>query len=271
MTKIITDSIYLPAQKPHKACQDYSICSENGDNNPFLVICDGCGSSKNTDIGARLLAHGAKSFFNKISCKDFGLASIVNASVASKVLEVEEQCLDSTLIFSFVEDDSYLRALMFGDGFLFSTGKDGNLNFYKRISYKGNAPHYLSYNLNQERYSRYQNLSGDDSVKIEDYYCDNNNPQCFESFSNLSKQIDFGKYFLTLESFVISSDGIESFIDISTGEKIPYQEVIKEIISFKNKRGEFIKRRIRRMMEDYAKKGIYNYDDISIAAFMITE
>jgi len=272
--KIITDCIYLPAQKPPKSCQDYTICSGQNDKYPFLIICDGCGSSKDSDIGARLLAHGAKTFFNKmikngneIDYKNFGLASIVNANGSSKFLEIEEQCLDSTLIFSYVENNSYIRAMMFGDGIMFTTGKDGKLFQFKQISYKGNAPHYLSYNLNQDRYSKYSDLNGPVPVNI--FECMSGNT--VELSVGLEKQINFGNYINLIEAFIISSDGIESFIDVSTGERIPYEEVIQEIISFKTKRGEFIKRRIRRMMEDYAKKGIYNYDDVSIAAFMIEE
>jgi hypothetical protein len=276
--KIITDCIYLPAQKPPKACQDYAICSEECDNYKFLLICDGCGSSKDTDIGARLLAHGAKSFFNKlvrngnkIDYRDFGLASIVNASVASKVLEVKEQCLDATLIFSFIDNDS-VETLMYGDGFLFGTGKDGKLNYYNRISYFGNAPHYLSYNLNQERYGRYK--SG--NVRPVEFDLGiisevSNNLTIIKDDLTLAADLNFHRDLEKSESIIISSDGIESFVDITTGERIPHEEVIKEIIDFKNKKGEFIKRRVRRMMENFAKKGIYNYDDVSIAAFMILE
>ena len=146
--KILTDCIYLPAQKPPKSCQDYSICSERDDPDPFLIICDGCGSSKNTDIGARLLAHSAKSLFNDLrknkapmDYQNFGFASIVKANSSSILLGIEDQCLDSTMIFVFT-NGFYIQAYMYGDGYLFSTGKDGTINFSYKVSYKGNAPHY---------------------------------------------------------------------------------------------------------------------------------
>lgn len=277
--KINSDCIYLPAQKPPKSCQDYAICSEYNDPDPFLIICDGCGSSKNTDIGARLIAHCAKSYFQIMSkvngifeYKEFGLASVVTAFSASSILKVNEQALDSTLIFSYVQpvkhnDETFITTFMYGDGYVFSTGKDGNLNYYKKVSYKGNAPHYLSYKLNEKRYDKYKsdiNQAHIDSKILDLNHVENRDVPIYE-------QIISGVNISRTQTLIISSDGIESFVDISTGEKIDFMEIINEICMFKTRKGEFVKRRVRRMLDDLAKKGIYNYDDISIAAFTIED
>ena len=275
--KILTDCIYLPAQKPPKSCQDYAICSGENDKYPFLIICDGCGSSKDTDIGARLLAHGAKSYFKKIiqhanrfDYKEFGLASIINAHASSKILDINTQCLDATLIVSYILDNS-IFAFMYGDGYIFSTGKNGIINRYKQVSYKGNAPHYLSYHLNDERYLKYKDQLGPDPVMIQAGEFTTDDPKILYMDTYLEKPIVSIHNVGITEAFLIASDGIDSFIEIGTGNKVCFQEVMNQLTSFKTKKGEFIKRRVRRMMEDYAKKGIYNYDDVSIAAFMVME
>jgi serine/threonine protein phosphatase PrpC len=271
--KINADCIYLPAQKPPKSCQDYAMSSIE-DSMPFLVICDGCGSSKDSDIGARLLAHGSKEFFRQIQTEEsvqygsFGLATIVNAKSSITLLGLNNQCLDSTLIFSFLYEGTYSRTFMYGDGCLFVGNQDGLKSFIK-VSYKGNAPHYLSYKLDSKRYEAYQkNLTFPVELEILNYGSYHQDKTLEYA---LSFELDFSHFLKPGDVFIISSDGIESFVDITTGQKIEFQEVMSEICKFKNKNGEFVKRRVRRMLEDFSKKGIYNYDDISIAAFSIED
>jgi hypothetical protein len=70
-----------------------------------------------------------------------------------------------------------------------------------------------------------------------------------------------------LQSVVICSDGAESFF--SGAEPYDQIAVIKEITSFKVWTGEFVKRRLSRLLSDFAKKGVEPLDDISCSAIHI--
>jgi hypothetical protein len=65
----------------------------------------------------------------------------------------------------------------------------------------------------------------------------------------------------------ISSDGISKFLDIA-GEEERILDVSRGIISFRNIRGDFAKRRVKRMIENYAETRIYHMDDISVGVFL---
>jgi DNA-directed RNA polymerase delta subunit len=74
-----------------------------------------------------------------------------------------------------------------------------------------------------------------------------------------------------IKSYLVMSDGTESFVNRETGERIHYQQILNEFSSFKNTNGEFIKRRVGRAIEDLVKTNIYNTDDISVAGFYFSE
>ena len=50
----------LKKGKTHKICEDYIISGYNPA--PYIILSDGCSSSKNTDVGARVLCHVAKQY-----------------------------------------------------------------------------------------------------------------------------------------------------------------------------------------------------------------
>lgn len=267
---VSTDCIFLSAQKPPKVCQDYSIC--NSKDKPYLIICDGCGSSQNTDIGSRILAHSAKNSFNyfsELDYKNFGLSSISLCSSVLKTLELKDETLDSTLIFSKIVDNRYIETYMYGDGFIFSTDRNKNLKYIQKTSFEKNAPFYLSYKINRERQEMYEEyFEGIDPIKVK---ITNEMGTSVEYSSNLNYNNQSYCELHNTELHFISSDGIDSFVNIKTGERIESSLIINEIIKIKSKNGEFVKRRVRRMLEDLASKDIYNFDDISIAAFLIEE
>ncbi len=51
-----TDCFYSIGHS-HKVCEDYALSGTIGDTLAYAVVCDGCSSSKQVDVGARLLAH----------------------------------------------------------------------------------------------------------------------------------------------------------------------------------------------------------------------
>jgi len=49
--KLCTDH-YRTGKSRHKSCEDYTL--SGSDPMPYLIVCDGCSSSPQTDIGAML-------------------------------------------------------------------------------------------------------------------------------------------------------------------------------------------------------------------------
>jgi len=254
----------------NKTCQDYSLYGDNPF--PYAIICDGCSSSRFTDVGARLLAHTAKNVLFEIITDDriieYNLIKITICNRISsllKLLEIPIECMDATLIISFIKND-YINTIMFGDGQLFTYFNNEHFNL-KTIEYKNNMPYYLSYEMveNKKRKESYKELYKNDNltkeIKIEDKdylqivkYKYNKVTYCKTNIKNV-------KFYL------IMSDGTESFINRITGERVKHNEIVDMFSSFKNYNGEFIKRRVKKAIEILAKESIYNTDDISVAGF----
>ena len=263
---ITSDCIFESAQMPSKVCQDYSICGDAPF--PFLILSDGCSSSKDTDIGSRILTHVAKSLILTLSdYYNFGNVVISESEVLTKKLCLSSSCLDSTLIVAFITND-ICHIVMHGDGHIFTTNKKGDLKYHQKISYDLNAPYYLSYKLNSQRDELYRDSFNSEyigQIKIFSGGSSRDYPLIIDQTNYTRIHLDDTEY------IIISSDGVESFFNFKTCEKISEEEVIQEIINIKSKTGNFVKRRVRRMLETYESKGIHNLDDLSVAAFLVKE
>jgi len=75
-----------------------------------------------------------------------------------------------------------------------------------------------------------------------------------------------------VKNILISSDGIDSFLDKTNGKNIPAEQLIYNILNFKNLNGNFLKRTLkskRGVFNQLRKQNIINFDDISIGCFNI--
>ena len=50
---------YCEIGDSHVACEDYALAGKINDNISYAIVADGCSSSPNVDVGARVLAHAA--------------------------------------------------------------------------------------------------------------------------------------------------------------------------------------------------------------------
>ncbi len=250
---------FLKIGTKHKVCEDY-IISESGDI-PFVILSDGCSSSKNTDIGARILtqltAHYLRTKLFPVS--EMVKRIIYNAELIRNTMGLNVSCLDATLIVSYIVDD-YFYVYMYGDGYLITVDLDNEISFCE-ISYEKNAPYYLSYELDL-----YLNSFYEESCPAK--YLTNKFGNCTWEPYNLPfiKKLKVSDY----KSILIASDGIDSFIN-NKGEKYGIEKVLKEVTSFKNTKGEFIKRRMgskKGVINTFKKEGVTHYDDISIGGFI---
>lgn len=259
--------------KEHKICQDYSDTFQNNANriSNLIIVSDGCSSSNDTDIGSRIVARLARKImtqfhFNFDNVKDsyiyFGDVLMNMATPIVSALGLDRTSLDSTLIISFVYNNDIIT-FMYGDGFIITIDKENKAEFTE-IQFKNNAPYYLSarviYPSIYEKNVTEPNMIIKDSSDInESESKDSNFPLYF------SHDIDVYK------CIIIASDGLSSFRNYSSENHPSTQEVITNLCGIKNYNGEFIQRRVGRMLSDYAKNSIYHYDDLSVAGISIYE
>jgi len=274
---------YFTNGKVNKTCQDYVIHGETPV--PYVILCDGCSSSRFTDVGARILAHSAKEALNVLKpfevlhtnnrqeyWDDFGHATISFAKGSIKNLGLPNESLDATLMIMFyIEEEKSLRCLVYGDGCIVFLKDNYPITIYN-FSFEGNAPYYLTYRIDPERRKLYENfvkdLNGATQRQIITFTDGREYPFC-RSTSLYNKEnvldCDIGKVF---NGALLCSDGISSFVNFENAERVDVKHVAEHFTAFKNFNGEFIKRRIRRAMEDMSKNQIHNTDDVSVGGII---
>jgi len=273
---IHADSFFAKS-KNHIACGDYAISI----NNPFpmAIVCDGCSSSSYSDIGSRILAHSAKKcmlshyesgdlMFN-ISHDTLGKSIIINSCNSCYFLGLTCQALDSTLLLAY-HTYNEIRVLTFGDGIVVLRNKNGTLHFFE-ISYKNNMPYYLSYDYDKTRRQEYfrQSEGGKNEKICKAVTCINGD------FYSASHPVREGLTFrFPVEEFLfvgVCSDGMSQFKNLLNNEFLETSDILFPFTDFKNVRGSFIQRRVKRELSDLAQKKIVNIDDIAISGIWIPE
>lgn len=239
----------------HSICQDYAIIGEE-----YGFLSDGCSSSPHSEIGAHLVPFIAEqSFLNK---EDF-LASCKLISDLFPAIS-----FDTTLIQAiYSKKEEILEVKIYGDGCIILKNENKSIEFIE-IEYSDNAPFYVSYLINKEKEKNFleqfpfnsktyhwRQFSEKDNSVNETVY-----PRYIKANTELIFDIN------NHESIIISSDGIKSFRD-NSGQMIDIKRILKEITSFKNYTGQFLQRRMNKMLKDFSHEGIVAYDDLSLVAF----
>jgi hypothetical protein len=257
---------FLRMGTSHKICEDYIISGNDGFS--FVILSDGCSSSKNTDMGARILVHLAKQCLKNEFCflhvltKYENLMSnwiINNSENVAKTMGLNKSCLDATLLILYIMDD-LIYVYIYGDGYLITVDLQDKVSFHE-ISYSNNAPYYLSYRIDERRKILYMK-SNPTKMVITD-----GDSTPYDYSLPFVKELPINKY----KGVFIASDGLGSFIN-QDGEKFGIEKILKEIISFKNINGEFMKRRMgskKGVINTFQEQGITHYDDLSIGGFII--
>ena len=263
----ITHDSHYTIGSTHQYCQDYA---DSGEREDFVYACisDGCSSSKDSDIGARWLCKNfsfVEEFGTKARPEGMEVGLINNLKYAFPYGVFGETCLDATLLgLVYDKKSDQLFVYAWGDGQIHLKYKDGRTVNYS-ISYKTNAPYYLSYRLG-DKTEQYEKEFGLDYAIIRETV---NNAETefglfgqknfFKVIENASKTLDFA---------AVMSDGMESFMfPLSLNKQI----VQKEFLNFKSLNGEFVKRRFQGFKRYCAKESVTHYDDLSLAAISFVD
>ncbi len=277
-----TDSA-LYTGKTHPVCQDYVINGQKNDKLHYIFLADGCSSSNQTDVGARILCHTGKFYISFITALDdikVDHENTINSShIACGVIGIDAKCLDATLI-SAVGTPETVKVDVAGDGVIALRDREGLLRIIS-FEYDKNYPFYLNYKhpSYQDRYESWIAekqihsfevcvLDSQAVIKTQDnpnllFHSEDNNSTITIRPENTEISICPEYY----DFVAIMSDGVKSFYETdATGKMatLDYLNVVHDILNFKNTNGEFVKRRLNKFRKKCEQDKIHHYDDISL-------
>lgn len=258
-----TDSFFRKGFS-HQVCEDYALNSN--EKLYTFIVADGCSSSEHTDIGARVLSWSAKEVVESIgeeivnlSPAKIGRLIIDKAYISIKNLNIPVTSLDATLMIGFVNKyKNQVNILMYGDGALFVQNKKGEVE-HKIIDYTDNTPFYLSYLLNSKRKDVFDNKEQKKTITSN---------EIVEYSDNLYVE----KFIFDIDNtnwILLTTDGVTNVFNTESHLPIDQNILNKEITTFKNFSGEFIKRRIKRAFKNLNKDNFDNNDDFSVSGIFL--
>jgi hypothetical protein len=263
----------------HKVCEDYAI-SGIRDGVKYAIVCDGCSSSKDTDIGARLLARAALLHLDRFENSDeFGLLAITTADVQARALALNPGALNATLVVTIIKDNKWITRL-FGDGAVAQIYE--KKTFVTEVNFNSGAPLYLSYHLDKDTHLNYLTEFGTKhshttyditELDIAPRVVEGDNELNLLTYGPIIDHPDVGRVLAT----IVMSDGFQSFYRVEQTDTskrtitIPSTKIYQELLMFKGYKGQFVERRAKKFMTAIQKKGWHNGDDCSIAAIHVGE
>jgi hypothetical protein len=247
----------------HRVCQDYARAGRTPQENPLVygIVSDGCSSSSDTDVGARLLAltaeHMLRNSYQKAwSDRVFGDVSLVALRVREgknwMPADLPNEALDATLLFVATDQPNRVRFACMGDGVIATKDWDGELRIWD-VEAPDGYPRYPNY-VNNE--ARRRSVEGGEPWVVH-----------FPGGGEFrtSKVKSFDQTVVGAQVVAIFSDGVRSFTDAER-RPIPGAEIVAELMAFKNYQGAFVQRRLHAFLKAAAKRGWRHEDDLAMAA-----
>jgi len=280
-------SSFYTIGKDHTVCEDYArtgILNRYDGEIPFAIVCDGCSSSPNTDLGARFLALSFQEELQRYGSRLYKDPSPVFRTSERYVSPIlDKHCLDATLWGTFISKGTFW-ILGQGDGGYLTRMRDTGEVHIHLFDFDVNAPPYFSYLLEPQRAKAYQEQTGNGSYTETTWLL---MEECSEIVGTKKKVIcDFSPWvdnpeFMVAKMFsqemydlvMVFSDGVQSFHDLNdpSREIDVVSEILEEFLKIKNYNGEFMVRRINRFLKDCAKRNWVHADDLGVAALYAPE
>lgn len=247
----------------HRVCQDYAVASPQGD---YVILSDGCSSVPDTDIGARLLVKAAQAYIGLENSQALLAHAVARAEACTRALGLSRSCLAATLLVAR-KQENVIQTLVAGDGVIMARRRQDGAIFIYAYTCEPNAPFYLYYTLDDELRDLHRGRFGDARKGMFTHYSDaKTSTREWTESSDFTVGPSFPLADFDLTALV--SDGAAS-VSSSCGP-VPLEEIVREFVSFKTLKGEFVRRRLRRAFELFRQRGWTCFDDISVAVIADT-
>lgn len=256
--------------------EDFSVVGKTSS-----VVCDGCSTGLQTDIGARILGSLAlkelESNYEQSSKKALqDIIKDVTAEAEHRVnyLGYGLTTLLSTLLFTKYDSGEFYTAIC-GDGLLALKLKNEDIYNVFDIEYKSESgesvPFYSAYLMHPNVQKKFEELNITKFVNVHTY--DNSKKAITDSWTyNTSEYIEcFMSSAEVYDAAIIMSDGIKAIMDESRN-LVSLEDSIKEFLNFPSMADDFVTRKMHRLFKTKIKKGKWiTPDDISMAAVVISD
>lgn len=274
-----SDSAFLIGAT-HDVCQDYAVAGSrtaaqrSGGGSfaePYVILSDGCSSSPDTDIGARLLARAAERLLVSAAPPAAGSLPAWHEEAArcalaqAAALELSPQSVDATLLTIHLDGFEAVIGCS-GDGVIALQTWNGETDVYV-VSYASGYPRYPAYAHQTERLrllaghakevTHYRSAS-DGTLRPQGRVLSDARTEVFTANIREHKLL------------AVCSDGIHTFFStrradtVKTVEPLMLEATLLQLISFKSAGGVFVKRRVRRFMKDCLARNWRHADDLSM-------
>jgi len=259
-------------------CEDYAL-AHRADHLAYLVVSDGCSSGGKTDVGARLLAHGfAQAVLAEAWRFREGEAHVylehvrVRAELTLRggmeLLGLAPRDMLATSMLAVWAPEGVVMQI-YGDGVVARRYRSGELHM-SSFSWEGNTPFYPAYHL--ETPQSFIRAHGNDlaAPRLKEERVIVHRDVCERETVMHSLQDGMAgipivmseKEAKDLIQVALFSDGVTQV------EGVPWERVVQDFLAFRSPAGAFVKRRIMRQLQHYAREGAAVHDDVSGAALV---
>jgi len=274
----------------HAVCQDYSragavlptalpqgFATPQQEGRPYVILSDGCSSSPDTDIGARLLVKAAEqTLLGRGSATTLELAKIHREAARlaltwAELLGLPPQAVDATLLSAHLDGEELVVGCS-GDGVICLQTWAGAVEVYS-ISYASGYPLYPAYTHQPARLLALKEAgrSGKEVTRFRSASI----KECLQPSGTSGGDSLTEVFTVSAANYkyvALFSDGIHSFFNAGQdgsdgrGEAVPLDEPLRSLISFKSTRGAFVGRRMKRFLKDCRNRGWQHLDDLAFGA-----
>jgi len=263
----------------HRVCQDYALAVN--EEAACVILADGCSSSPDTDIGARLLTRSALPRVPALPLAAplepgarqewaaYHDGAIRAAADCAQRLGLGLTCLDATLLTIKAAGGAFVAGCS-GDGVVALGRRDGRTEVYA-VSFAANYPQYASYGLDAARRERWEAQPGN-AMSVQKWVLG-----AEETEGEGEAQPSQG----TCELFTgdaadyrfvaVLSDGVQSFARLAqtdtsrTTLPVTVVDVLAELLAFKGGgQGQFVQRRARAFGKACGARGWHHADDVAV-------
>jgi len=250
---------YFAKGSSHITCQDYCLNFFDENYNEYIIVSDGCSSSLNSDIGARIIPLIARKLTIELESGEMPtVREMVDELLNIRtLLYLDPESLDATFLMASTKGKVIVR----GDGVI----EIAHLNYYEviKIEFPSGYPFYLTHSLSEVCDISMKPLI---TKKTFDLYWTEISSDAHTYMNDAFNYYEIKTDISDVKQIILFSDGVNSFVNEETRDVMDYIEVIKRAILFKTIKGKFVERTAKYAVRYFEKLNYKHYDDFSMAA-----